>query len=85
MAQLKNYLISECGEIYVARNYERIKTELKSMFSNDVIYPAKRGTKPSVTVQFKFRPVKSASRRIPAAEKKMAQKVAQKKATNAKK
>lgn len=83
---LKKYLTSECGETYVARNNDRIKTELKSMFTNNVIYPAHRsktGSKPSVTVAFKFRSVKQAARRVPMAEKKMAQKKAAK-ATNKK-
>lgn len=84
LVTLKKYLISECGEVYVIRNTERIKTEVKEMFKNNVIYPAHRSKTnkpPTVTVQFKFRAVKAPKRRLSVVEKKMAEKQkAQKKA-----
>lgn len=79
LIMLKKYLTSECGEIYVTRHTERIKSEVKEMFKNDVIYPAHRSKTsraPSVSVQFKFRAAKVKARRVSLAQKKMVQKKA---------
>lgn len=85
---LKKYLTSECGDVYVSRNNERIKTEVKEMFKKDLIYPVhrmKNGSLPGVTAAFKFRAVKGRARRLSTVEKKMVEKkVVQKKAKSAK-
>lgn len=54
----------EKGEIYVARNIERIKTAIKTMFETKEIIPFSRTVKtdnPAVTIKFKFAPVKNKS------------------------
>lgn len=75
LVTLKKYLEKECGEVYVERNYERIKGELKEMFKREEIHPAnrlKRNKKPSVSVSFKFGQKKSSKAAL--ANAKMVQK-----------
>lgn len=79
LAGLKKYLLAECGEVYVARNYDRIKKQLKEMFSSKEIYAvhrSKTSRPPAVTAQFKFRAVKKNVRRVSSAHLKMVQKTA---------
>lgn len=61
LAVLKNFLASENGSDYVARNYERIKVSLKKMFESEEVQPVKRMKSKSVAVQFKFKAVKNTS------------------------
>lgn len=86
LVMLKKYLVSDCGEAYVSRNYDRVKTELKAMFERKDIRPAKQSIKkPSVTTAFTLATVKKSSRRVSVVKNKMVQKKAKAKATNKKK